>query len=63
VVTQVRALAVTLAFVDRIAGLTEWSAPTISATLELREQVREALNECILRPFENPKNRVMAMAD
>ena len=44
VVTQVRALAVALAFVDRIAGLTDWDAQTISATLGLRERVRQALD-------------------
>jgi hypothetical protein len=44
VVTQIRPLAVALAFVDRIAGLTEWTAQTISATSDLRERVREALN-------------------
>jgi hypothetical protein len=44
VVTQVRALAVALAFVDRIAGLTDWDAQTISATPDLRERVRQALD-------------------
>jgi hypothetical protein len=44
VVTQVRALAVALAFVDRITGLTEWTAQNISATPEVREEVRKALN-------------------
>jgi hypothetical protein len=44
VVTQVRALAVALALVDRIAGLTDWTAQTISATPDLRERVREALH-------------------
>ena len=45
VVTQVRALAVALALVDRIASLTDWGAQTISATPDLRERVRKALNQ------------------
>jgi hypothetical protein len=44
VVSQVRELVVVLAFVDRIAMLTDWAAQEISATPELREQVREVLN-------------------
>ena len=44
VVSRVRALAVALALADRIAALTDWEAQNISATPELREQVREALN-------------------
>ena len=43
VVSRVRALAVALALADRIAALTDWEAQNISATPELREQVREAL--------------------
>jgi hypothetical protein len=45
VVTRVRVLAVALAFVDRIAVLTDWTARDISATADLREQVREALDQ------------------
>jgi hypothetical protein len=45
VVTQVRVLTVALAFVDRIAALTDWAARDISATADLRDQVREALNQ------------------
>src|SRR3954464_10322326 len=44
VVSRARALAVALALADRIAALTDWEAQNISATPELREQVREALN-------------------
>jgi hypothetical protein len=44
VVTGIRALAVALAFVDRIATLTDWAACDITARPELREQVRGALN-------------------
>jgi hypothetical protein len=44
VVTQVRVLAVALAFADRIAALTDWSALDINATTELRDQVRQALD-------------------
>src|SRR5687768_9454988 len=44
VVSRVRALAVALALADRIAALTDWEAQNISATPELREQVREALD-------------------
>ena len=43
VVVRIRARAVALAFTDRIAGLTDWTARDISATPELREQVRIAL--------------------
>ena len=43
VVSQIRELVVVLAFVDRIAMLTDWAAQEISATPELREQVREVL--------------------
>jgi hypothetical protein len=45
VVSRVRILAVALALVDRIAGLTDWDAQTISATPDLREQVRQALSQ------------------
>lgn len=38
VVVRIRARAVALAFTDRIAGLTDWTARDISATPELREQ-------------------------
>ena len=44
VVSRARALAVALALADRIAALTDWEAQNISATPELREQVREALD-------------------
>jgi hypothetical protein len=44
VVTQVRVLAVALAFVDRIAALTDWTARDIGVTPELREQVQQALD-------------------
>ena len=44
VVSRVRALAVALALADRIAALTDWETRNISATPELREQVREALD-------------------
>jgi hypothetical protein len=44
VVTRVSVLAVALAFTDRIAALTDWAAREISATPELREQVRKALD-------------------
>jgi hypothetical protein len=37
-------VAVAVAVTDRIAALTEWDAQNISATPELREQVREALD-------------------
>jgi hypothetical protein len=41
VVSQVTAVAVATALTDRIAALTDWEAQNISATPELREQVRE----------------------
>ena len=44
VVSQVRALAVAVALTERIAALTDWDAQNISATPELREQVRDALD-------------------
>jgi len=36
---------VALTFVDRIAGLTDWTVQEIDATLELRAQVQKALNQ------------------
>src|SRR3954466_9235737 len=44
VISQVRVLAVAVALVNRIATLTDWEAQDISATPELREQIREALD-------------------
>ena len=44
VVRQIKVLAVALAFVDRIAGLTDWTVPDICATPELRAQVQKALD-------------------
>jgi len=44
VISQVRVLVVAVALVNRIAALTDWEAQDISATPELREQVREALD-------------------
>jgi hypothetical protein len=44
VVRQIRALAVALALVDRIAALTDWTVQEISATPELRAQVQRALD-------------------
>ena len=45
VVSQVRERAVALALVDRIAPLTDWTALDIIATADLKEQVRQALNQ------------------
>ena len=45
VVSQVRERAVALALVDRIAALTDWTARDIVATADLKEQVRQALNQ------------------
>ena len=53
VISQVRALAVAAAVTDRIAALTDWDAQNISATPELREQVREALNQAYGDFFAN----------
>ena len=53
VVSQVRALAVAVALTERIAALTDWDAQNISATPELREQVREALNRAYGDFFAN----------
>jgi hypothetical protein len=44
VVRQIKVLAVALAFVDRIAGLTDWTVQEIGATPELRAQVQKALD-------------------
>jgi len=38
-------LAVALAFVDRIAGLTDWTVQEISTTPDLRAQVQTALDQ------------------
>ena len=53
VVSRVRALAVAVALTDRIAPLTDWDAQNISATPELREQVREALDRAYSDFFAN----------
>jgi hypothetical protein len=45
VVRQIKVLAVALAFVDRIAGLTDWTVPDIRATPDLRAQVQKALDQ------------------
>ncbi len=45
VVRQIKVLAVTLAFVDRIAELTDWTVQEIRAAPELRAQVQTALNQ------------------
>jgi hypothetical protein len=45
VVRQIKVLAVALAFVDRIAGLTDWTVPDIRATPDLRAQVQAALDQ------------------
>jgi hypothetical protein len=44
VVTRIGLLAVALVFTDQIAALTDWDSRDISATLELREQVRTVLS-------------------
>ena len=44
-VRQIKVLAVALAFVDRIAGLTDWTVQEIRATPELRAQVQTALDQ------------------
>ena len=43
-VRQIKVLAVALAFVDRIAALTDWTVQEIGATPELRAQVQKALD-------------------
>ena len=53
VVSQVTAVAVAVALVDRIAALTDWDAQNISATPELREQVREAVDRAYGDFFAN----------
>jgi hypothetical protein len=45
VVRQIKVLAVALAFVDRIAGLTDWTVQEISTTPDLRAQVQTALDQ------------------
>jgi hypothetical protein len=44
VVRQIKVLAVALAFVDRIAGLTDWTVQEIRAAPDLRAQVQTALD-------------------
>ena len=44
-VRQIKVLAVALAFVDRIAPLTDWTVQEIGATPELRAQVQTALDQ------------------
>jgi hypothetical protein len=44
VVRQIKVLAAALGFVDRIAGLTDWTVREIRATPELRAQVQKALD-------------------
>ena len=43
-VRQIKVLAVALAFVDRIAALTDWTVQEIGATPDLRAQVQKALD-------------------
>ncbi|UEM24337.1 hypothetical protein JL100_032435 (plasmid) [Skermanella mucosa] len=45
VVRQIKVLAAALAFVDRIAGLTDWTVQEIGATPDLRAQVQKALDQ------------------
>jgi len=45
VVRQIKVLTVALAFVDRIAGLTDWTVQEIRATPDLRAQVQKALDQ------------------
>ena len=45
VVRQIKVLAVALAFVDRIAALTDWTVQEIRATPDLRAQVQTALDQ------------------
>jgi len=45
VVRQIKVLAVALAFVDRIAALTDWTVQEIRAAPELRAQVQTALDQ------------------
>ena len=44
-VRQIKVLAVALAFVDRIAALTDWTVQEISTTPDLRAQVQKALDQ------------------
>jgi hypothetical protein len=44
-VRQIKVLAVALAFIDRIATLTEWTVREIRATPELRAQVQTILDQ------------------
>ena len=44
-VRQIKVLAVALAFVDRIAALTDWTVQEIGATSDLRAQVQAALDQ------------------
>src|SRR3954465_4441380 len=53
VISRVRVLAVAVALVNRIAALTDWEAQDISATPELRGQVREALDRAYGDFFAN----------
>jgi hypothetical protein len=45
VVRQIKVLAVALAFVDGIVGLTDWTVQEISTTPDLRAQVQKALDQ------------------
>jgi hypothetical protein len=45
VVRQIKMLAVALAFVERIAALTDWTVQEIRATPELRAQVQTSLDQ------------------
>jgi hypothetical protein len=45
VVRQIKVLAVALAFVDRIAALTDWTIQEIRARPHLRAQVQTALDQ------------------
>jgi hypothetical protein len=45
VVRQIKVLAVALAFVDGIAGLTDWTVQEIRATPDVRAQVQKALDQ------------------
>jgi hypothetical protein len=47
-VRQIKVLAVALAFIDRIATLTEWTVREIRATPELRAQVQTILGQAFL---------------
>jgi hypothetical protein len=40
--------AVAVALTDRVAALADWDVQNISATRELREQIREALNRAVV---------------